>query len=255
LTAGKKFITGKMALILFRNIFMKLNSFIAVFFLLSFAAAAQDRSGEIDLPARLDSLSHSNGAESHFAAIYSIVTDSIEDFTHSLPPLQRELIKRLELSFAGYYLRAVDAYHDGGTIPAEWLNYFTSRGLSNVQMTLLGVNAHINCDIWQALSGNFTAEELKILRPVYKKYYRLLSPMYAGLYRQAFDAHRKIRQIHFLTFGFGRQYGKLMLKKWRNRQYRLAIYYFEEPEKFSRLKNRVYNKKQRIDRMITRKLK
>ncbi len=244
-----------MTLILFHNFFMKLKSFIAVFFLLSFAAAAQDWSGEIDLPARLDTMSRSNGAASHFAAIYSIVTVNIEDFIRLLPASQAELMKRLEVSFAGYYLRAVDAYQDGGTIPAEWLNYFTSRGLSHVQMTLLGVNAHINCDIWQALSGIFTAEELKTLRPVYKKCYRFLSPLYAGLYRQAFDAHRKIRQIHFLTFGFGRQYGKLMLKKWRNRQYRLAIYYFEEPEKFSHMKTRVYKKKQRIDRMITRKLK
>lgn len=234
---------------------MKKKSFIAVFFLLSFAAAAQDQLGEIDLPARLDTLSRGKGAASHFAGIYSLVTVSIEDFIHSLPAHQGALMKRLELSFAGYYLRAVVAYNEGDSIPAEWMNYFSAQGLSHVQMTLVGVNAHINCDIWQALSGNFTAGELKTLRPVYKTYNSFLSPMYAGLYRQAFVAHKKIREIHFLTLGLSRPYGKMMLKKWRSRQFRLAVYYFEKPEKFSRMKSRVYNKKQRTDRMITRKLK
>ena len=70
-------------------------------------------------------------------------------------------MKRLEADFAEYFFRAVNAHTMGTIVPPEWKNYFNGNGLSPLQLKLIGANAHINGDIWQALVNSFSLEEIK----------------------------------------------------------------------------------------------
>jgi len=118
----------------------------------------------------------------------------------------------------------------------------------------MGANAHINGDIWQALTDNFSIGEIRQLKPFYKKYHRSISKICDELWRSGVRSDKRLHDLHVLTFGLDRVYGKIMLKKWRNRQLRLAILKFETPKRFTALKKRIDKKRNRIDKMITRRL-
>jgi hypothetical protein len=137
-------------------------------------------------------------------------------------------------------------------VPEVWKNYFGGK-YSPLQLKLIGANAHINGDIWQALTDNFSLNEIKQVKPFYKKYNGPISKAFDELYKTT-GADTQLHDLHIITLGFDKVYGRMMLKKWRYRQLRLAILKFENPHRFNSLKKRIDKKRNRIDKMIIRRL-
>ena len=204
---------------------------------------------------RLDSIRMSTGKASYFAELYLQTTMAAEMYIQTLPSEERQLMKKLEQNFASYFFRAVEADNSGNEVPDEWKNYFNGKQLSGLQRKLMGANAHINGDICQALVSSFSLEEIKMLKPVYKKYNKTINKVFGDLFESAIGSHKRLRNLHSITLGLDKVYGKMMLQKWRNRQLRLAVFNFERLKKFERVKKRTANKKERIDRMIIKRLR
>ncbi len=220
----------------------------------SFNGISQQQLVSSVLITRLDSVCMSNGKASHFAALYLHTTIAADMYIRTLPSEEAQLMKRLEPDFAEYFFRAITAHATGNEVPCEWKNYFNGNGLSPLQLKLLGANAHINGDISQALVNSFSLEEIKKLKPFYKKYNKTINKVFSDLFESAVGSDKRLRGLHSLTLGLDKIYGKIILQKWRNRQLRLAIFKFEQQEKFERLKKRTEHKRERIDRMIIKRL-
>jgi len=204
---------------------------------------------------KLDSVRTSGDRTCYFGELYLTATLDADKYISSLEAPMQQLMKRLEENFAFYFFRAVEANDNGIDIPDEWKNYFNSRNdLSPLQLKLIGANAHINGDIWQAMVSGFTLGEIKKMKPVYKEYSRSLKKVFTDLFETATRSNKRLRDLHIVTLGLDKIYGKMMLRKWRNRQLRLAIYNFRDPERFRELKKRIDSKRKKIDRMIIKKL-
>ena len=204
----------------------------------------------VGILARLDSISMNAGKESHFAELYLKTAISADSYIETLPERGKVLMRRLEQNFAQYFFRAIDSVYKGGSVPNEWKNYFNDNDLSGLQLKLMGANAHINGDIWQAMISSFSFEEIKLLKPYYKKYNRSISKVFDGLHESAIQNEKRLRNLHSLSFGLDKVYGKIMLKKWRNRQLKLAIFSYCNNGKFKQLKKRIDTKMKRINEMI-----
>jgi len=140
--------------------------------LISAKGFSQQQLLSADITARLDNIRMSAGNESHFGELYLKTTISADTYIETLPEQGRILMKRLEQNFAQYFFRAIDASYNGSPVPNEWKNYFNGKDLSVLQLKLMGANAHINGDIWQAMTRSFSFEEIKLLKPFYKNYNR-----------------------------------------------------------------------------------
>ena len=134
-------------------------------------------------------------------------------------------------------------------------NYFNGKDLSELQLKLIGANAHINGDIWQAMRSSFSLEELISIKRYYKNYNRSIAKVFDDLFNSAIENDKRFRNLHSLTFGLDKVYGKMMLYKWRNRQLKLAVYSYSNPKKFKRLKRQTETKMKKIDRMIMKRLR
>jgi len=207
------------------------------------------------LIARLDSVTASTGTASHFAELYLQTTIAADMYIQNLPPEEGQLMKRLEQTFAEYFFRAIVASNTGSEIPDEWKNYFSGNKLSPLQLKLMGANAHINGDVWQALTSNFSFEEIKRVKLFYKSYNKTINKVFDDLFDSAIVSDKRLQNLHSITFGLDKVYGKMLLQKWRNRQLKLALLHFEHHRKFERLKKRVAIKRERIDKMILRRLR
>jgi len=227
---------------------------ILLVFTISFKSFSQQYLDSSGLIARLDSITMSGSQASHFADLYLQTTITADEYIQTLPPEAGQMMKKLEQGFAEYFFHAIDADKAGNGLPGVWENYFNGNKLSLLQLKLMGANAHINGDIWQALTSSFSLEEIKKLEPVYKRYSKTINKVFSDLFESAIRSDKRLRNLHLITLGLDKVYGKIMLQKWRNRQLRLAIFNFEHPKKFERLKKRIDIKKERIDRMIIKRL-
>jgi len=207
------------------------------------------------LTAKLDSVRMSTGSEAHFGELYLKTTIAADAYIESLPGEGRILMKKLEQNFAEYFFHAIDANYNGAIIPEEWKNYFNGKELSALQLKLMGANAHINGDIWQAMTSSFSLEEIKMLKPFYKDYNKSIAKIFDDLFESAIEFDKRLRNLHSMTLGLDKVYGRMMLRKWRNRQLKLAIYSFYQPGKFKRLKKRTESRRKKLDNIIMKRLR
>lgn len=217
------------------------------------ASQAQD-SSSAGLLNQLDSMRNSRSEAAHFAGIYYEVTRKAGRFSLREDSSGRQFMLTMEKAFAGYFFRAASAKNQGAPVPGVWAAYFADSTLKPLQYRLLGINAHINGDIWQALVASFSPGELRRYRKTYFRFNRSLAVEYKEVYLAAFHEHAKIRWLHFSTGGLDRFYGRTLLWRWRRRQYRLALLYHTNPAAFERKARKTRQKTEYMNRLILRHL-
>lgn len=220
----------------------------------SFSVLAQVSEGETALLHKLDSLKNSPSVSRHFANLYFNITSKAVDFFLNGTEQEKKFIQRLETRFAGFFFRSTEAYAHKATIPDEWKAYFADSSLSPLQYKLLGINAHINGDIWQALTAEFSLKEIQEGRKSYFEFQKGLAAEYRKFYDESFNSSAKIRLLHSATIGMDNMYGRLMMARWRKRQLLLAVLYYTNRDKFIVKLKKLHEKMRHIDRMIVRNL-
>lgn len=214
------------------------------------AIRGQISDGEDHLLKQLDSVSHSSSISKYFAGLYYHTTLNAKDFFASSDGMTRDFMQRLEVRFGNYFFDAVNSYESGKSVSSVWATYYADSSLSELQYLLLGINAHINGDIWKALTTEFSLKEIETNKQEYFRYYEGLKKIYTDVYHTALDSEKKFRLLHQLSFGLDKWYGRMMLHRWRKRQMRLAILFFTNPKKFEKKNKRLQKKMGRINGMI-----
>jgi hypothetical protein len=210
--------------------------------------------GELALLHKLDSLKNSSSSSKYFAGLYYNTTVKSVNYFLTRPEKEKDFNVRFELSFAEFFFRSVDARAQSHAIPWEWKTYFADSALSPLQYKLIGINAHINGDIWQTLTSGFSLKEIQENREAYFAFQNGLIRQYNEFYTEARKGSAKIWLIHVVTAGLDKLYGKQLLLRWRKRQLQLAILYFVNRQKFETKLRKLHQKMEHINRMILRHL-
>ena|SRR5664280_340398 len=102
---------------------------------------------------RLDRLPPRLSHQRVFLSTYQRTTQAIGDAIERASFEDPEWVARWDIAFANLYLSALDTELAGGaTVPRPWrLAFASSSDLSPLRHVLLGINAHINYDLPQAL--------------------------------------------------------------------------------------------------------
>jgi len=233
---------------------LKNTSLLIICILFFSNAAPQVSDEEIRLLQQLDSTARSPSKARHFTRLYSETTAEAVLFFRKAGKKEKDFIRRLELSFAEYFFSAVEANQQGKDISAVWQMYFSDSYLKPLQYELLGINAHINGDIWQALITEFTLAEIRQNRRTYLRFQKGLNKIYNRFYSRANNTSQTTRMLGGVFIGFDRLYGKIMLLRWRKRQYRLATIWFTRPDEFNKKIRELDRKMNHINQLILRHL-
>jgi hypothetical protein len=214
---------------------------------------AQDNEPEIRLARKLDSLSTTNRLSRHFARLYTeTVLLSLQHY-QSAGSRERDYLRRFETAFADLFFRA-DATLGNGAGAEAWTNYYRDTSLSPLHYQLLGINAHINADLSEALINGFSLEELRIFRKDFLRFQRGLRQQFHWFFEDNISTNRTTRIIGQFPLGLTRNWGSSMMKRWRKRQYRIAVTHYTAPEKSAKLRRKTARAKERTDRLILRYL-
>ena len=220
----------------------------------SYSASNNYNQAQLNPVQQVDSIAHTMGIASHFARAYSQLMENIGIQIQTADSGANIFIKQFESVYAGYFLNACMDEKSGNFSPASvWHLYFSRSDALSWQLVLLGVNAHINGEMWRALVENFSEND--ILR--YKRQFLVLQQSVAKLYNPFFDTimvqNNYLRFINGFTKGLARKFGERVVYKWRRRQVQLAILFYHAPEKFRKRQAMINRKKQRVDQLILRK--
>jgi len=216
--------------------------------------AAQLSQQETDLLQKLDSLKKSQSVAKHFAELYFSTTVRATNYFLNRSQREQDFIRRFETRFAGFFFRSAEARTQNISIPVEWKTYFTGDELTPLQYQLIGINAHINGDIWQALTTEFSLAEIRENKDSYYSFQKGLILQYREFYVASRKSNSKIRTLHVATAGLDKLFGKMMLVRWRKRQLQLAVLYFNNRQKFDKKLEKLHQKMEHIDRMILQHL-
>ena len=217
------------------------------------ATQAQSPVAEPSVLQILDSVRHQPGPARHFAELYYLTTINATEFFEQAPKPVQSFMNRFESNFLQRFTDAADSFRLGKSIPEVWKAYYADTAYSQLQYHLLGINAHINGDIWQALVATAYADTLELYKKDYIRFGKGLLLIYRDFYRSALlDKH--FRKWHNLSLGMSRAYGKYLLKHWRKRQWTLASLYYRQKDRFASKTRLVRSKMTHINTLILRML-
>jgi hypothetical protein len=104
------------------------------------------------MQARLDALTPEQEQRREFLGTYQRTTLAVGNAVQDNVFEDGPWVEAWDVAFAELYLDALDADPSGGRVPRPWRLAFEARpGLAPLQHVLLGINAHINYDLPQAL--------------------------------------------------------------------------------------------------------
>jgi hypothetical protein len=202
----------------------------------------------------VDSIARSGDISSIFGALYSKTMQEIEVQLQKMDIVSVRQIRKLELNFSGYFIRACRHIKNADSLDKNWAAYFKTNNLSPIQLKLLGINAHINGDLWKALRDSFSENEIKDISKTVFLFHQSLLVIYKEVYHKAKAENKKINTLNTLSLGLSEKFGRHLLVKWRKRQLKLANLYYFNTTNFERLRKKTEKKKTRIDNMIIHRL-
>lgn len=223
---------------------------IGVFALFPSVASSQRLALQNAFLASLDSISLSSSPAKDFAIVYLKTTIGAQKYFEKDSDSIQVLMNRFENRFFDYFLKAAIAYRDSSDIPVPWKEYYAKPNSSTIRQMLHGINAHMNNDLWQALTHEFTLEEIKILKKSYYSFHSYLQQDYNDIYDYAIASNRRMKRLHSLSLGIDKWYGAWLLKKWRKRQYTIAELFYTNSDKFYKKKKKVERKLVAVNRLI-----
>jgi len=199
----------------------------------------------------VDSISCTTSASSHFAWIYKRVMTNVEEQIQGVDSAAAAFIRKFEIAFAGYFLRACDAAEENQLASSsEWANLFSNPKAHSLQLTVMGISAHTNGDMWQTFVHHFTEKEIR----QHKKVFLACQASIVKVYKPFFDSIAAqswyLKMMKSLSLGLVKNMGERIIYKWRRRQVNLAILYFHDPERFKKKLTLVKRKKENIDRLL-----
>lgn len=213
--------------------------------------SGQVSDAEILLLQKLDSVKKAPSISSYFADLYLETTVRAVHFTQSKNNKSTtEFMRRMEISFAELFLHSAESFRVGNKVSPEWKSYYAASSLKPIQYQLLGINAHINGDIWKALVNEFSNGEIRNYRKAYHQFGKELTAQYKSFYDRSVISNPKLHLLDQASLGFSKWYGTWMLKKWRKRQLRMAYLYQTDKKRFDQKSKKLNRKMELINQLI-----
>jgi hypothetical protein len=202
----------------------------------------------------LAAISNDTTPSKHFAQLYYKAIQITNSYAHTQPQHVKQFIFGFEEKFGPLFFKAHHNFIANKSIPQTWQVYYSSNNYTPLQYQFLGMNAHVNGDMWKALVNAYTADTLQYYKKDLLRFQKAFNTFFDSIYSTT-KQYKKVRTIHVLTLGLDKPLGRKMVYKWRKLQVNLAIWYTTKPNKFKRKLKRLQSKIKRWNKFAIRWLK
>jgi len=202
----------------------------------------------------IERVSNCNCISKHFAHLYYRALEITTVYSDAKSDAVKRFTDTLDAAFVPLFFEAHNNYKNQTNQSFPWQRYYADTTLNELQYQFMGMNAHINGDLWMALKTKFCYDTLKKYKPSFLQYQKVLTPFFDSLYNDTYQ-YRELQRMHNFSAGLDKNYGRKMIYKWRKRQVNLALLWYKNPSAFQRKWKRLQHKMVKLDRFAVRRLK
>jgi hypothetical protein len=227
--------------------------FISILIALTLPLTAQQRYNAALLDT-LQEISNSNSIAKHFGKLYYEAIEATNKYAAKQPDSVRNFIFGFESLFAPAFF---SSYHKQVSYSAQtngWQFYYSDTSLNEMQYKFIGMNTHINGDMWLALKDKYDYDSLKKYHKPLIQFQKVLNVFFDSIYVTT-RHYKKLKRLRFFTLGMDRNIGRHMVLSWRKKQVGLAMLYYSDPEKWKRELKRSEKRMKRWNRFALKWIK
>jgi Family of unknown function (DUF5995) len=195
----------------------------------------------------LQEIIKSNTPSKYFARLYYKAIENTNRYAVTKPDSVKQFIFGFESLFAPTFFKSYYNFITHQPQELSWQQYYANTGLNELQYQFMGMNAHINGDMWLALKDKYGYDTLKKYKQPLLQFQKALNTFFDSIYIVS-GKYKKIKHLHFFTFGADKIMGRQMILNWRKRQVQLALLFYSNPTKCKRKLRRVKKKMQHYDK-------
>jgi Family of unknown function (DUF5995) len=202
----------------------------------------------------LQEIAYTNTPSKYFAALYKQAIKITNIHAHQQPENVKQFIFGLESFFAPTFFRSYQNFINCKPQAVSWQQYYADTTLNELQYQFMGMNAHINGDLWLALKDKYSYDTIQKYKRPLIKFQVALNALFDSVYITA-GKYKKIRQLHLFTLGLDKNWGRRMVLHWRKRQLKLALLFYTNPKKCNKKLKKLTIKMQHYNSFALRWLK
>ncbi len=206
---------------------------IAILVTLCFCRVTAQPKYNANLLDTLHQIAATNTPAKYFAQLYYNAITATNTYAATKPDSVRNFIFGFESLFAPTFFTSYQNYIHHQPQVAGWQQYYADTSLNELQYYFMGMNAHINGDMWLALKDKYNYDTLKKYRMALLSFQKTLNGFFDSIYVTS-GKYKKIQRLHILTLGTDKMIGRQMILHWRKRQEQLALLFYSNPGKCTR---------------------
>lgn len=152
----------------------------------------------------IDSLSkigNSNTTSCHFAKLYLETILITNKYLETQSDSIKQFVFGFESQFANYFFQAHQNYILNQPQNKIWHQYYSDTSLNKLQYLFLGMNAHINGDMGNALKDVYDLSTLKKYTPYLLRFQRSIENLYDSVYTTG-KSFKKVKKTKYNNFWF-----------------------------------------------------
>jgi Family of unknown function (DUF5995) len=220
--------------------------FLSVYMLLHMAGHTQI---PLNITDSLYKIAAGTTVSKHFAQLYYYAALQTDNHAAAQHPAAGQFVNAFKNKFAVYFLQAAQQEQQPQLQTFSWQRYYSPVRLNALQYYIVGMNAHINGDMWQALVQAHPYDSIKKYRRLLTAFQQPLNALFDSTYT-ACRQFKKFNRFHRFTLGLDKWYGKKILLHWRKKQLRLALLYYSDTAAFKRRLAKTHRSMKRLDAFV-----
>lgn len=156
--------------------------FLVIFFTLSFFTAGAQQKYNAALLDTLQQIAASNTPAKYFAQLYYNTIAATNTYAATKPDSVRDFIFGFESLFAPAFFNSFQNCINHLPQNYGWQQYYADTALTALQYHFIGMNAHINGDMWRCLKDKYGYDTLKKYRRELLHFQKILNSVFDSIY-------------------------------------------------------------------------
>ncbi len=196
---------------------------------------------------KLQSITEKNDKAKNFAKLYKVIVFLSIDYLKKLDEGEQQFIIDFEKEFLQLFTKPSDSFVNRSIVTGKWENYFNAPIQNELQYQFIGLNTHINGDMWFAIQ-QLPYDSIVKYKKVLSAFQQQIDLVWDSIYSTTLQ-YKKIGHLHKLSFGLSAIIGKRTLLKWRNSAIEIALLYTENKKLYLRKSRRQLRKMSKYNRL------
>jgi hypothetical protein len=195
----------------------------------------------------LTQIKQGNTIATPFATLYYAAIEITNTLMQTKTASQIAFIEKFEAKFGPFFFQSYKMLQNQLPQSSVWEFYYNHPNLNELQYKFIGMNSHINGDMWLALVNAHSYDSIIKHKSNLLQYQKAFNVFFDSILKTTLQ-YKKVKRLHALSLGLDKYIGRRVVYKWRKQAVNMALLWYNNMTKFKRQRNRLDKKMLRFNK-------